>query len=289
MKKLTVLMSALVLGTTMLSCDDDKTDEKVTVEVSNKEKAQAVLLSFESGDDSALLNYVNGDKYIQHNLGFPDGRKAVVDAMNAGALDGTTVSIRRVFEDDDVVFMHSQYKLFGADQVGFDVFRFEDGLIVEHWDNLQVANGDDVNGANPNTMLNGPTESTTANGSENKTFVSNMLDDLFIKGNWSNWSNYFDSTQYVQHNPDYPNGTDIFANFPDGFQFYTSSEFVYSDGNFVLSGSVGPELDANFQPTGNEIAYYDLFRIENGLVVEHWDIIQAIPEESTWANTNGKF
>jgi len=37
------------------------------------------------------------------------------------------------------------------------------------------------------------------------------------------------------------------------------------------------------------LAYYDLFRIENNQIVEHWDIIETIPPESEWKNTNGKF
>lgn len=42
----------------------------------------------------------------------------------------------RVFEDGDYVFAHSDYNFFGP-KIGFDIFRFENGKIVEHWDNLQ--------------------------------------------------------------------------------------------------------------------------------------------------------
>jgi hypothetical protein len=38
--------------------------------------------------------------------------------------------------DGNVVFAHTDYNVFGP-KVGFDIFRFEDGKIVEHWDNLQ--------------------------------------------------------------------------------------------------------------------------------------------------------
>jgi predicted SnoaL-like aldol condensation-catalyzing enzyme len=41
---------------------------------SNKEKAVAILKCLESGDPSALLNYVSAEKYKQHNLDFPTGR-----------------------------------------------------------------------------------------------------------------------------------------------------------------------------------------------------------------------
>ncbi len=40
---------------------------------------------------------------------------------------------------------------------------------------------------------------------------------------------------------------------------------------------------------GEPIAFYDIFRVENGRIAEHWDTIETIPPESEWANQNGKF
>ena len=42
----------------------------------------------------------------------------------------------RVFQDGDFVFAHTDYNFFGP-KIGFDIFRFDNGQIVEHWDNLQ--------------------------------------------------------------------------------------------------------------------------------------------------------
>jgi predicted SnoaL-like aldol condensation-catalyzing enzyme len=36
-------------------------------------------------------------------------------------------------------------------------------------------------------------------------------------------------------------------------------------------------------------AIYDLFRIENGKIAEHWDTLEAIPSRNQWKNSNGKF
>ncbi|RYF61271.1 MAG: hypothetical protein EOO27_02650 [Comamonadaceae bacterium] len=54
------------------------------------------------------------------------------------------------------------------------------------------------------------------------------------------------------------------------------------EGNFVLLASEG---EFNGAPT----AFYDLFRIENGKVAEHWDVVDAIPARDEWQNDNGKF
>ena len=43
------------------------------------------------------------------------------------------------------------------------------------------------------------------------------------------------------------------------------------------------------QGNGEHVAYYDLFRLDNGKVVEHWDIIETILPKSEWKNQNGKF
>ena len=52
--------------------------------------------------------------------------------------------------------------------------------------------------------------------------------------------------------------------------------------NFVLVVSEGSFGDA---PT----AYYDLFRVEEGRIAEHWDVIETIPPREAWKNDNGKF
>jgi predicted SnoaL-like aldol condensation-catalyzing enzyme len=40
---------------------------------------------------------------------------------------------------------------------------------------------------------------------------------------------------------------------------------------------------------GAPTAFYDLFRVENGKIAEHWDVIETIPALADWKNQNGKF
>ena len=91
--------------------------------------------SIETGDPKPLT-YINPNKYIQHNLAVADGLigvKALLQSLPKGSAKVQTV---RVFQDGDFVFAHTDYNFFGP-KVGFDIFRFEEGKIVEHWDNLQ--------------------------------------------------------------------------------------------------------------------------------------------------------
>ena len=63
---------------------------------------------------------------------------------------------------------------------------------------------------------------------------------------------------------------------------YDTVHKVLGEGNFVLSVSEGTFAGA---PT----SFYDLFRVADGKIVEHWDTIETIPAQSEWKNQNGKF
>jgi predicted SnoaL-like aldol condensation-catalyzing enzyme len=63
---------------------------------------------------------------------------------------------------------------------------------------------------------------------------------------------------------------------------YNKTYMVLADGNYGLAVSEGTFGDA---PT----SYYDLFRVEDGKIAEHWDVMETIADKETWANENGKF
>lgn len=91
--------------------------------------------------------------------------------------------------------------------------------------------------------------------------------------------------KYIQHNPlakDGPEGLREFleyakVNLPD---FRTEFKRVLADGNFVV---VHAHAKAN--PEDRGMAVMDIFRLEDGKVVEHWDVAQPIPETSMNDNT----
>ena len=86
--------------------------------------------------EEAVKRYV-GSRYIQHKPQAPDGTQAFVAFVNS--FPEISVDIRRVIAEDDLVVTHGVVK-FSADDRGFvavDIFRLEDGKVVEHWDVLQ--------------------------------------------------------------------------------------------------------------------------------------------------------
>ena len=63
---------------------------------------------------------------------------------------------------------------------------------------------------------------------------------------------------------------------------YDKTHQVLAEGNFVLGVSEGTF-------GGKPTSYYDLWRVENGKIAEHWDVMETIADKSTWQNDNGKF
>ena len=89
------------------------------------------------------------------------------------------VDIVHIFEDGDYVFAHTDYN-FNVLEIGFEVFRFEDGLAVEHWDNLQPKHGS----LNPSghTMIDGPTEATDLDKTEvNRELIRSFVSEVLLE------------------------------------------------------------------------------------------------------------
>jgi predicted SnoaL-like aldol condensation-catalyzing enzyme len=192
----------------------------------------------------------------------------------------------RVFRDGDFVFAHTEYDFFGP-KVGFDVFRFEDGKVVEHWDNLaEKAKAPNRSG---HTQTDGPTEAKDLEKTEaNKKLVRAFYEDILIQGKKEKLGDYFGGDTYIQHSPGLGDGAAGFARLaamvgaPNSPIKFEKIHKVLGEGDFVLIVSEGV-----FR--GKASAFYDLFRVEGGKVVEHWDAIEVIPPKSERKNDNGKF
>lgn len=277
-------MTALATAFVALGCNGQ--EEKKTQQLpSPKEQVVALLKSIETGD-SGPVAFINPNKYIQHNLSIKDGLQGFGEALAQLPKGSARVNTVRVFQDGDYVFAHTEYNFFGP-KIGFDVFRFEQGQIVEHWDNLVETPSQ----PNPSghTMTDGSTELKDLDKtSENKALVRQFVQDVLMGQAPEKLTSYFDGDNYIQHNPSIADGlSGLGAALEEMAKnnvalVYSKLHKVLGEGNFVLTISEG-KLGAQ------EVTYYDLFRVENGKIAEHWDVIEPLLPKEQWQNTNGKF
>lgn len=277
---------SIALGALLLTaCGTPTPSQKQENMMSNKTKVTALLKSLETGDTTPVA-YINPNKYIQHNLAVGDGLAAfgaVLQALPKGSARAHTV---RAFEDGNFVFTHTDYNFFGP-KIGFDIFRFEDNKIVEHWDNLQET----PQHPNPSghTMIDGSNTATDLDKTAtNKALIRSFVEDILVGGKMEKLASYFDGDNYIQHNPQVADqvsglGAALQAMAKHGISFkYDHVHMVLGEGSFVLAVSEGSFA-------GQHTSFYDLFRIQNGKIAEHWDTIETIPPKDQWENGNGKF
>ena len=120
----------------------------------------------------------------------------------------------------------------------------------------------------------------------NKKIVQDFYDLLINKKDFRAASKYI-GNRYVQHNPlvaEGPEGLKAFVDFLKSDYPDARSEIkrIFADGDYVIIHVHSVRI-----PNTRGRAIFDLFKLENGKIVEHWDAIQEIPESS--ANPNGMF
>ncbi len=248
------------------------------------DRIRALLKGIETGDPAAVA-VVSPDTYIQHNPQTREGGEGLAALFKRLSKTSPRVNIVRAFADGDYVFAHTEYD-FASRRIGFEVFRFEGDLAVEHWDNIQPRQGPNPSG---HTMVDGSTEATDLDRTEsNRGIVRSLVDDVLINGRLEKLDRTIDTERYTQHNPRLTDGLSALRaalqtpSDPGLAIQYDRLHRVLAEGNFVLAvseGSLG----------GAHTAFYDLFRVAEGKLVEHWDTIEAIPPRAEWKNDNGKF
>lgn len=144
--------------------------------------------------------------------------------------------------------------------------------------------------ANPSrhTQIDGTLEKQNVDREETRQVVENFVRDVLCGENLDEFTSYFDGDKYIQHNTAIADGLSglgaaLEAMAKQGIQMiYEKIHFVLADGDYGLAVSEGTFA-------GVPTAYYDLFRIEDGKIAEHWDVMETIAEKDTWQNQNGKF
>ena len=127
---------------------------------------------------------------------------------------------------------------------------------------------------------------TMANLEQNKQAVLTLYETVFRNHDFSRLDGIM-RDDYIQHNEDCPQGKagfveffeDIFRGIPD---FSYTMKRIVAEGDFVMLYSTTTGTHTNewlgCPPTGNRLNFdvVDIFRLENGLIAEHWDVADTL-------------
>jgi predicted SnoaL-like aldol condensation-catalyzing enzyme len=122
------------------------TEKKMEIENNKKMVADFYQELFGDKNIDAIDKYI-GDVYIQHNPGVTDGKEALKNAVKVwfkGA-PKEKIDIQHLAADGNFVYIHTKSKRGNEIYSVIDIFRIENGKIVEHWDVMQEVPKESVN------------------------------------------------------------------------------------------------------------------------------------------------
>lgn len=248
---------------------------------------QAMIDIFRNRDATAIDRFFS-DPFVQHDPNIPDGIPGLKAFVAEMATSPTSdIAIYRTLVDGDLVMLHSRYQSlpgFSGPVIAFDLFRFKDGKIVEHWGGQAPESGANLSG---HTQVDGPMAVVDRERVEaNRTLVRTFKQVVTVELRFDRLDEFIDDDHYIQHAAKVGDGvarmkarvSEVVK--PGGTQALVPRRYV-AEGNFVLA-----IVEAHTEPP---TANYDLFRVENGKIAEHWDVLSVIPPHNQWKNANGPF
>mgnify|MGYP000474675140 FL=1 len=248
------------------------------------------LEGIRDGNMRKALDKYTGDRYTQHSTGVRDGKGGFIEFFTPFLEHNPIrdIQVVRTIEDGSFVFAHVYQSLNNgeAQWVTADIFDTDDqGRIVEHWDVIAEYRWPTVSGR---TMVDGPTEIEDLDQTEaNKAVVQGFVDDVLMGGKVDKVIEYVSTEKYDQHNPEVGDGLEGFGkHIKQVMESGEAAQYVkvhrlLGQGNFVV-------IFSEVKQGGDDWAFFDLFRLKDGKIVEHWDVQEKIGPKETW-NNSGKF
>ncbi|GAB5509791.1 MAG: nuclear transport factor 2 family protein [Hyphomicrobiales bacterium] len=250
------------------------------------DNVRAIYLEGIAGGNAreAVLKYT-GHRYTQHSTGVGDGAEGFLAFFEPFVARNPKrdIEIVRILEDGPWVFCNAYQSLNdgGAQWVTMDLFYTDpDGLILEHWDTIAPYVAVTPSGTD---MVRGATDiDMGADTQSNKAVVLEYTKQVLQEGDPAKLDQFV-SADIVQHAPSIGAGragvADWLASNAAGryemlFQLIGQGDFVVTYGKRHADGQ--------------DIAVFDVYRLVDGVIVEHWMNEEEIGPRETWGNS-GKF
>lgn len=229
--------------------------------------ARAVDELFVTKDLGAVDRYF-AEPYLQHNPLLPSGLEAFRELAQGAIVGNPGFKAARLcaLADGELVAVHHRY--IGLGPVPFmavDLFRVQDGKVVEHWDCLQEETPESDRHCAELAKLNNTRRPD--NAERHRAAVTSFIE--------TTWMASFSDDDGKRWGPP-PHGTERLISSPGTRQdplHYARVHRILADGNLVLTQSEAAT-------SGQTYVCYDLFLVEGDVVIRYWSLAQGVPSSS---------
>lgn len=310
-KAATVMIGALLLiscsnhslrGSKALSGDRHKIDREFVIETGDEfgdRSRKTLQTAFKAAADSDFEAFVAtaADPYIQHSPDFPDGWRPVWDLLTSRPEGFSSETMQWMgkggfFEAGDFLVMLREVNRGDGTPASkiVDIMRFDDeGKYAEHWDIRQPLSESTVSGRSEtgaaDQFENNPVDYNEKTERKNARVVVRFLNQAFNLGQLNEALGELVYEDYVQHNPMIADGIEpvkqAFAEGKIPALTYDIKTVLAQNDLVVVYSKVTSSQGAS--------AVVDIVRVREGKLVEHWDVIQAVPAEDDMPHGNGMF
>jgi predicted SnoaL-like aldol condensation-catalyzing enzyme len=246
----------------------------------NIEKVQTIFANISAGDIDLAMQYIDPKRFVQHNPYVAAGVEGLKEFIRQSPRDQLRFTVVRAIQDGPYVVTQGTRERQGRD-VFFEIFRFEEGLVVEHW-------AFSAEGAPPNqsghTQTDGPTQPKPSEYTEkSKAFVRHYYETVHISRDESDIQQYFSGDHCIRHEPGVRDGVAAFLS--DMHRLIKNRtiddiKLALGQGDFVFIAAKGTH-------EGEPCVYIDLYRVEDGKIAERWGLSEQVPPQAQWKHTNG--
>jgi len=211
---------------------------------------------FRKKDATAVDRYF-APSFMQHDPNLADGLAGMKSfAVEVASSSSADITIYRTLVDGDFVLLHSRYEgvgRYGASAIAFDLLRFRDGKIAEHWGGQEPEAPPNPSGR---TQLDGPTEIVDREKTEiNRTLVRTYRETVMGSLRFDRIEEFIESARYAQHASKIGDGIarlrDRIASVAkEGGRLYLTPRRFVAEGNFVLVLTEGDRERKNSRALG---------------------------------------